>query len=381
MTIYFRRGSSVNLEPNDALEVSESLPVGTYTVRKNPNSGELYLESTNSFTLPNKTYGDTVDVSARIVNTFNSRSRSTGVLLSGDKGSGKTLLTKKISVDLMASGVSTIIINEPWCGQPFNDLIGKIQEPAVIIFDEFDKVYDSDDQKLLLTLLDGVVETKKLFILTMNSSYVDQHLINRPGRIYYHLEYAGIEKRFIEEYADDNLINKNNIDGILSISNTFATFTFDMLQALVEEMNRYNETASNAIRYMNINGASDDIDYVVSIENEDGEPYANNFYPREMSGYPIGETVWIEQRKNKRMASGGHIDLGGLESDGNASKIVRSGSDDNEVNDYGLQLTENNLVKHNSKSGMIRFRDTIGSRTVIVVLKREKRFKFNYDAL
>jgi hypothetical protein len=191
-----------------------------------------------------------------------------------------------LSISLIQEGIPTIIVNEPWSGQEFNNLIGNIKQPAVVIFDEFDKVYDEVQQKELLTLLDGTVETKKLFVLTKNSGHVDQHLLNRPGRIYYKFDYAGIEESFVREYLDDVLINKSHIEEFVKIANTFSSFTFDMLQTVVEEMNRYDESPTAALQDLNVDLSSESVEYKVTVLY-DGKQITNNFYPQTLDESPL----------------------------------------------------------------------------------------------
>jgi len=82
----FRITSKVN--PN----LHKTLPVGTYSVNVDTCGGEFYLETIEDFHLKGKLYRDVVNSSLRNWNTFISWPRSTGVLLVGEKGSGKTLL-------------------------------------------------------------------------------------------------------------------------------------------------------------------------------------------------------------------------------------------------------------------------------------------------
>ena len=85
--------------PEIAVAVDKQLPVGTYTVKYHPDEG-FYLEPIDDFDLPPKLYGELQENADRITSTFMSREGSTGVLLAGEKGSGKTLLAKKLSLDL-----------------------------------------------------------------------------------------------------------------------------------------------------------------------------------------------------------------------------------------------------------------------------------------
>ena len=252
MTYYIRNGNQFDVAKEKSLDIQDRLPAGNYIVKERPMDGPLYLEGVDDFTSIKKLYGTTTRDADRILRTYQDRGISTGVLLNGEKGSGKTLLAKTLSIEAAKMGIPTIIINAPWVGDKFNKFIQDIDQECIIMFDEFEKVYDSDKQEVILTLLDGVFPSKKLFILTCNDKWrIDSHMRNRPGRIYYMLDFKGLEDEFIREYCEDNLKAKQYIDKICHIASTFSQFNFDMLKALVEEMNRYDEEPREALRMLN----------------------------------------------------------------------------------------------------------------------------------
>lgn len=253
MTYVIRMGSAYRMMSEQDIEVCEKLPAKNYTVKQNPMSKEYYLEPVDDFVMPKKLYGDTIKKAQRILNTFNSRPLSTGVHLDGVKGSGKTLLAKTLSHLAQQNGVASIVINQPFCGDEFNSFVQSIDVPAILIFDEFEKVYDYQTQNKILTLFDGVYPTKKLFVLTTNDSHaVNSFLKNRPGRIYYSFKFDTLAQEFIEEYCNDNLIDKTQTQSVLKYTSIFSFFNFDMLAAAVEEMNRYNEPLQEVLNYLNI---------------------------------------------------------------------------------------------------------------------------------
>lgn len=254
MTHYVvRMGNKYHMMDEKNIEVSDTLPAQNYIVQYNEMGGQYWLEPISDFELPTKLYGDSARKADRILNTFMSRPLTTGVLLNGVKGSGKTMLAKLVSKNAATIGIPTLVINKPYCGDGFNQFIQSINGPCVILFDEFEKVYDYQEQERILTLFDGVYPSKKLFLLTTNQKHnVSEYLKNRPGRIYYTFSFDTLESKFVREYCEDNLKNKTHIDDIVRYTQVFNFFNFDMLAAAVEEMNRYNESLIQVLDFLNI---------------------------------------------------------------------------------------------------------------------------------
>ena len=251
MPYFVKSGNTFKVHTKEDLDIYESLPVGTYTVGH--GCGGFFLQTIEPFQIKGKIYGETPSQSDRILRTFMDRTPSTGVLLAGEKGSGKTLLAKYISIQAAKEGVPTVVINKNWHGEEFNIFLQTITQPLIILFDEYEKVYASNaEQEKMLTLLDGVHPSKKLFLLTCNDKWrVNANMRNRPGRIFYLIDFTGISQAFVAEYCQDNLVRKEHIGKICAIARLFCAFNFDMLKALVEEMNRYNEAPSESLKFLN----------------------------------------------------------------------------------------------------------------------------------
>lgn len=252
MAHFIKSGNMFRVAPDAALDIHETLPGGVYVIKRSMEIG-FFLEHIDMFNMPSKTYGSTKSQTKRILDTFDARGASTGVMLVGEKGSGKSLLAKMISNTAANQGVPTIVVNQPWVGDEFNQFIQLISQPCIILLDEFEKVYSSEHQEQLLTTLDGVFSSRKLFLFTSNNKFgMDRHMQNRPGRIFYLLEFKGLDGAFIREYCEDKLNNKSYINNVVNIANAFNEFNFDMLQALVEEMNRYDEEPKDALKWLNV---------------------------------------------------------------------------------------------------------------------------------
>lgn len=232
------------------LELIDSIPLGNWLLIQNSTTKEYYLEKQSEFKFPKKIYGEDQELAKRYVNTFNKRSKNLGILLSGDKGNGKTVTAKLIC---KYSKLPTILVTQPFTGEEFKSFLSNINQEVVILVDEFEKSYDTDElQQEFLTILDGIFNSKKLFIFTSNSSKINEFLKSRPGRIRYFRNYTGLSKEVIDEYIEDNLKDKEQREGLQNILSLLGNVSMDVLLHLIDEMNLYKESALEAVRKLNI---------------------------------------------------------------------------------------------------------------------------------
>lgn len=306
MTYFHKQGAIFRATNEQNIEISKTLPLGTYTIMR--DMAGYYFEPVEDLKVEGKIYGDVSQRVDRVINTFEDRRGSTGIILQGEKGSGKTMFARLLSSVLHDKGVVTLVINSPLCGEAFNGLINSITQPCVIVFDEFEKVYDNEHQQMLLTLLDGTYTSKKLFVVTCNDFYrVSDFMKNRPGRFFYSFKYEGLSPEFIREYCEDTLNDKSRIDSVVTYTRTFNKMNFDILKAIVEEMNRYNEGVVDAMKFLNATPLDQSyIIELVGIEavnketklikfdktinyNSPINPFVNN----------ISAQVWVEAKKGE----------------------------------------------------------------------------------
>jgi hypothetical protein len=284
----FILGTSVHVfDPPEGSLVNE-LPARIYTVQQNPISGVFYLDY--GVNLPEqlpKHYGDLNERAERIMRTYLARNKSTGVALTGFKGTGKSLLAREVCRNALTAGMPIIMVNKCYGGEEFCTFIASIKQKAVILFEEFDKVYggshaeddDEDENKSpvnsILSLLDGLYNSDKLYLFTSNS-LLPYYLHNRPSRVFYHYEYdAVLNEEIVKGYCENNLSADamHCLEDIVLMASVSYEFSFDMLQAIVEEVNRFpNTKLSELVKAVNVDAqlTSTQFNMKFIVDNGDG---------------------------------------------------------------------------------------------------------------
>lgn len=286
---YFMQSGDKYLPMPNKNSLLESLPLGSYSLETSLSGP--YFSRISDVEKITKIYGDAAQRAERIVNTFSSRNGSTGVLLCGEKGSGKSLLARVVSEQARESlGMPTIFIKAGPSGEEIESLMNALDHSATIIFDEFEKNFSSKDQNSLLSLLDGTGATKHLFLFTANNrSGINDYMINRPGRIFYNLSFDALSEEFIREYGNDVLKNKDWVEELIIVSQRVYRINFDMLKSIVEESNRYDESPIETVKWLNVNTSDQVYTYDITLFDSDsniigtgttrGRLYGNMGYP------------------------------------------------------------------------------------------------------
>lgn len=229
------------------------LPAHTYILRSAMMRG-YYLEKVDDMTVPGHIYG--TRHYERIMSAYRAREAeglSTGVWLSGEKGSGKTMLGGVLSRMMREAGLPTILVQSDEVGPAFNGLISHVKQ-ALWLFDEYEKVYhDAEKQDAMLTVFAGGVVAKNLYVITTNQEHeVQDAMRNRPSRMRYFIRYEGIPQDVVKGYVQHRMADIARHDEMVQLLSTIPHCNFDIMQCAVEEHNRFGGSIEELLAVMNI---------------------------------------------------------------------------------------------------------------------------------
>lgn len=226
----------------ESVETFKTLPSATYGVGYHPQMGFWLTKHSDLETKEEVIYGDHARKATKILKSFENSRRNFGVILSGKKGIGKSLLARMLANQAIEKGLPVIIVDAAIPG--ITDFLSSITQEVVIIFDEFEKVFAKngengiDPQVELLSLFDGIDNGKKLFIITCNNPYeLNEYLLNRPGRFHYHFEITFPTAEEIRSYMFDKLGDgyEDSIERVIKLGQ-IADITYDALRAISFEL-------------------------------------------------------------------------------------------------------------------------------------------------
>lgn len=259
---------------DSSVKTSKTLAVGTYRVMFDQMSG-YSLERVSTMNADGeRVYGTHSRRLDRIFATYDRFDRSLGVMLSGDKGMGKSLMLRMLAGRVQEKlGLPVIIVDANTPGiATFLDTLGE----SLVIFDEFEKTFpggggrESDAQNQFLGLFDGISTVKRLYAVTTNDiGRTNNFLVNRPGRFHYHIRFDYPTAEQVREYLEDTLPegDAEQIEAVVHFSRR-TKINFDHLRAIAFEL-ADGSTFKEVIDDLNIKRTSDTM-YKVEVLLKDG---------------------------------------------------------------------------------------------------------------
>lgn len=222
----------------------DKLPKGVYnfTVKEKQNGLLLGFSPVEDFKIPENIVGQDKHLT-RVINTYNRLGKQMGVLLSGIGGAGKTVLAKRIAMECVNKGnMSVVVVNSETVGH-LPMMMSMLKDDVIILLDEFEKMFDKvEKQNYLLTLLDGVMDHKHLFLFTCNDiNKINPYMLHRPSRIRYHFRFDRVPKEIAHEIIERDYIpvDNNNVTVLKLLTDMINGLSYDMLFECIKECNLY----------------------------------------------------------------------------------------------------------------------------------------------
>lgn len=293
--------------PEGDINFYDNFPAGTYKIVYDPHTGPSIVESHDIDMKEPKLYGNAQRRVDKVISKWEKMDTSYGVIASGTKGMGKSLIVSAVAKTAMEKYGLPVFIADT----PFPDIADFIESnigEAVVIFDEFEKKFNvgeanldkytieerrrhredsgesdrRDDQTQFLSLFDGLGSIKRLYMMTVNDiSKVNNLFINRTGRFHYHFNFTYPDFEAIEEYIRDKVkdITDTQVSDIQRLS-LLTKLSYDHLSAIVAELNdnNFGESIQEIVADLNIkNSGSDSFDVI--IHRNGGKPIRTRMRP------------------------------------------------------------------------------------------------------
>jgi hypothetical protein len=259
----------------DAVQTYEKLPVATYAIAFSELSGYTLHRVEPLTSRKEAIYGNHAERVRRIASGYSAMNRSLGVILSGNKGMGKSLMVRMIAERMRDErGLPTVLVQRATPGlASFLDELGE----TVVVLDEFEKVFpnegENEAQNQFLSLFDGLSTTKRLYVLSVNElRRVNDYMLNRPGRFHYHLRFAYPDAEAVAQYLRDQVpgIDETQVATVVDFSRRYDV-NFDHLRAIAFELS-LGEVFGDVIGDLNIKRSETFTPYVEAhITWDDGE--------------------------------------------------------------------------------------------------------------
>lgn len=253
----------------------DSLPLGNYTLEETKNDG-IFLAHSNSFSFPAKTYNFNQDFISLVLRSFENGDRNLGVLLSGEKGSGKSITAKQLAT---AANIPVININKKIPeSTDFVQFLSSFSGNLVVYIDEFEKLFSVKEsayhsQLSLLNFFDSLYSNNKiLFILTTNGP-INELFMNRPSRIKFVKNFHTMEMSMIEKIAQEEIINKDFIPDFLN--HVSIHFNLDMVLSIIREINSLNMPFSSFLSVYNCQPPKKSYTIYMNLTEDDDEEEFN----------------------------------------------------------------------------------------------------------
>jgi len=244
----------------------KKLPVAVFLLCQDPFGNKFLQKLEEQFQFNYKMYGLETSLINRVLKTFKNTNGNLGILLNGVKGTGKTVTSKIICNEL---GLPVILLDSNL--ENGHLYLNDIPQDITIFIDEYEKIFNEDAD--MLTIMDGAFNSthRRMFVLTTNKLYVNENLIQRPGRIRYLKTFKDLDINIITEIVNDVVIHKHLIADTIRFVSSLELITVDIVKAVCQEVNIHEESPEVFESVFNVKKLAGRYD--IFILGEDGKNY------------------------------------------------------------------------------------------------------------
>lgn len=278
---YVETGSRIRVY-DSSVKTHPSLPLATYRVHFDAKEGFSLLRIDDLTVGREQVYGRREQKVRKIFRAYERTDRSLGVMLSGDKGQGKSLFLRMVAEEAIDRGIPVVLVTEDADG--IADFLESLEE-CLIVFDEFEKVFsngrhhhrgDQNRQNQFLSLFDGMSSVKRIYCVTVNDVQdASQYILNRPGRFHYHMRFGYPGPDEVRQYLTDQApaARASEVESAALFSRR-VNLNYDHLRAIAFELNDPTALFSEVVEDLNIKAIEPSL-YRVEAKFADGSGLAD----------------------------------------------------------------------------------------------------------
>lgn len=228
---FYNHESHIAVRSLDLSQKIDHIPPHVYRLHFGENGLDLVKERPK-FDTPAKTYGEHARNRDAIFGEFKRTEGTLGVMLTGMRGAGKSLLGEDLSNRCISADLPVLLVTEPIPAAALKAVI-EIIGACAVYFDEYGKVYDKNERERMLTLFSDTSLKKVLFIVTGNEfDEMSKYMYSRPGRFRYHIHFGSLKTDVVHEMGEEHKLSQPMLEYMNAYVAT-RTVSFDILNVLM----------------------------------------------------------------------------------------------------------------------------------------------------